>query len=270
MRSREVKTMGGGNGAVGDVRKRRRRQEPLKKIMDVHMFDGATEKMTVNDLMEDLEARERRVLELKRQKKKKEAEQQQEKGREEEQEEEEEEEEEEDDGGEDAVRDVVVPEPVAGVDEEEDDLDEAVVAPQVQVGKDGKIIINEESLMVTTGQETELAKGPTIEIDPNAYINSMTYMKRENSTKWKRKETEQFYHALRQFGTDFGMMEHLVPGRTRRQIKHKYNREAKDNPEKIAQAERNRLSLDEKVLREYENKAEAKMQDHPDSKKALR
>jgi len=269
MRSGEVETIGGGNGVVGDVRKRRRRQEPLKKIMDVHVFDGATEKMTVNELMEDLEARERRVLELKRQKKKKEAELHQERGKEVEQEEEEEEEQEEDEN-EDAASDAVVSERVTGVDEEEDDLDEAVVAPQVQVGKDGKIIINEESLMVTTGQETELSKGPTIEIDPNAYINSMTYMKRENSTKWTRKETEQFYHALRQFGTDFGMMEHLIPGRTRRQIKHKYNREAKDNPDRIALAERNRLSLDEKVFREYENKAEAKMQDHPDSKKANR
>lgn len=39
--------------------------------------------------------------------------------------------------------------------------------------------------------------------------------------------------ALAQFGTDFQMMCYLLPGRTRAQIRTKFNREERINPEKI-------------------------------------
>ncbi len=57
--------------------------------------------------------------------------------------------------------------------------------------------------------------------------------KKEKSEKWSTKETEKFYHALQIFGTDFSVIAKLLPGRTRKQIKNKFNKEERENPEKI-------------------------------------
>lgn len=39
--------------------------------------------------------------------------------------------------------------------------------------------------------------------------------------------------AIAQFGTDFTMVAHLLPGRTRNQVRNKFNREEKKHPERI-------------------------------------
>ena len=42
---------------------------------------------------------------------------------------------------------------------------------------------------------------------------------KQRSEKWSKDETEKFYKALQIFGTDFSMIEKLLPNRSRRQIK---------------------------------------------------
>lgn len=49
--------------------------------------------------------------------------------------------------------------------------------------------------------------------------------------------------ALRQYGTDFTIIEKLFPTRTRRQIKNKFKKEEKDNLAKIDFALKNRLPI---------------------------
>ena len=53
--------------------------------------------------------------------------------------------------------------------------------------------------------------------------------------KWPKEDTEKFYKALQLFGTDFTILMQLLPGRSRRQIKNKFNKEEKEHPEKIDQ-----------------------------------
>lgn len=50
---------------------------------------------------------------------------------------------------------------------------------------------------------------------------------------WKKEETEKFYAALRMFGTDFGIIARMFPGRTRGQIKAKFQREERANSDII-------------------------------------
>lgn len=57
--------------------------------------------------------------------------------------------------------------------------------------------------------------------------------KKEKSEKWLPEETEKFYKALQIFGTDFSIIMKLLPGRSRKQIKNKFNKEEKANPDKI-------------------------------------
>lgn len=56
---------------------------------------------------------------------------------------------------------------------------------------------------------------------------------REKAERWLEEETEKFYRALQIFGTDFSVIERLIPGRSRKQIKNKFNKEEKVNPERI-------------------------------------
>ena len=56
---------------------------------------------------------------------------------------------------------------------------------------------------------------------------------KEKSKKWSPEETEKFYKALQIFGTDFSILMKLLPGRSRKQIKNKFNKEERVNPERI-------------------------------------
>lgn len=94
-------------------------------------------------------------------------------------------------------------------------------------------------------------------MDPNAYINSATYMKKEPSRRWSTRETALFYSALRQFGTDFGMMENVIPNRSRKQIKLKYNREEKMHPYRVGSALSRRIPVSTDVMTAVEERIES-------------
>lgn len=70
-------------------------------------------------------------------------------------------------------------------------------------------------------------------------LNSATYANYTKAEKWTREDTEFFFQALRQFGTDFSLIQRLFPGRTRRQIKKKYLVEDKINPGRVEAAIKN-------------------------------
>jgi transcription factor TFIIIB component B'' len=50
---------------------------------------------------------------------------------------------------------------------------------------------------------------------------------------WSFRDTEDFYKAMSIFGTDFAMMERLFPGVGRKSIKKKFNREERQNPQRV-------------------------------------
>lgn len=63
-------------------------------------------------------------------------------------------------------------------------------------------------------------------------VNSGTNMKKEKMNSWPESMTDEFYEALRMFGTDFGMIGKMLR-KTRRAIKLKFTREEKQDPNRI-------------------------------------
>lgn len=110
------------------------------------------------------------------------------------------------------------------------------VAPQVRV-VDGRIVVNEKSLIVSAMDERASILRDFIRVEESGNkLNSATYANYTKAEKWTREDTDFFYEALRQFGTDFSLLQRLFPGRSRRQLKKKYLVEDKVNPSRIEAA----------------------------------
>lgn len=80
------------------------------------------------------------------------------------------------------------------------------------------------------------------EDDLTKHFNSQTYqcLRRKdpaervrNWDRWTTELTDKFYDYLSQFGTDFMVISHLFPGRTRREIKAKFVREERLDPDRV-------------------------------------
>ncbi|XP_026659083.2 uncharacterized protein LOC103703755 isoform X3 [Phoenix dactylifera] len=74
-------------------------------------------------------------------------------------------------------------------------------------------------------------------IQPNSTkLNYHSYMNRPQSVRWSKADTELFYQAIRQFGTDFAMIQQLFPNRTRHQVKLKFKNEERRHPLQVHDA----------------------------------
>ncbi|RMZ54427.1 hypothetical protein APUTEX25_002003, partial [Auxenochlorella protothecoides] len=104
------------------------------------------------------------------------------------------------------------------------------LVPQVAVGADGRIVIAEASLTV---QAQERVENRRVVTDEHFRLNSYTYANRLHNERWGAEDTELFYKALSQFGTDFTLISHLFPGRQRPHLKNKFKRESKVNPRRV-------------------------------------
>ncbi|KAL8224607.1 hypothetical protein R6Q57_020082 [Mikania cordata] len=84
-----------------------------------------------------------------------------------------------------------------------------------------KIERKEASLVGTdTTDQSDLPENTT-------HYNYHTHMKITPRTKWTKLDTELFYQAIQQFGTDLSLIRECFPGRTREQIRSKFKRESK-------------------------------------------
>lgn len=107
-------------------------------------------------------------------------------------------------------------------------------APQVQI-IDGRIVINQESLTVTAHPKDDIRNYRRVE-ETHSKLNYHSYMKKTPKLSWRKEETELFYKALREFGTNFAMIQHLFPGRTRKQVFLKYKKEERSCPLRVSEA----------------------------------
>lgn len=113
-----------------------------------------------------------------------------------------------------------------------------VVAPKVTVDENGNIVIDKDSLCISAGPGLgdDMSAAEVVTMDTNDHsrrVTSATYARRDSATKWTPEDTQKFFDSLSRFGTDFALIEHAFPKRSRRQIKLKYKREERDNPKKI-------------------------------------
>ncbi|KAJ7392214.1 Transcription factor TFIIIB component B [Desmophyllum pertusum] len=125
----------------------------------------------------------------------------------------------------------------------EDETDGAAVAPRVKLAADGSIILDEESLLIPKSSEKTLNDSDIVYEDADE-VNFGAYLKHRRVERWTLEETQTFYKALSQVGTDFSLMGPLFPSRKRRELKAKFKREEKQHRSLVEKALRLRNPID--------------------------
>lgn len=100
----------------------------------------------------------------------------------------------------------------------------------------GEIVLDTTSLEVDRHADAAREAGDLEDVVENQLtrkINQATYGKRSKTEAWDEEMTDLFYRGLRMFGTDFMVISKLFPGRSRRQIKLKFNNEERRDPQRI-------------------------------------
>ncbi|KAG8849717.1 Transcription factor TFIIIB component B [Tulasnella sp. 330] len=122
-------------------------------------------------------------------------------------------------------------------------------AAQVRLDENGEIIMDDLSLTVDRHEAArEEARGMEYELveeaEKDRFINSLTWSKKLTGQRWDAEETDLFYHYVGMWGTDFEMIALLMHGRTRREIRNKYNAEARKNPVRLDAAFATKIPID--------------------------
>lgn len=100
----------------------------------------------------------------------------------------------------------------------------------------GEIVIDAASLQVDRHADASRGAGELEDVVENKLtrkINQATYGKRTKTESWDEDMTDLFYRGLRMFGTDFMVISKMFPGRSRRQIKLKFNNEERRDPARV-------------------------------------
>lgn len=117
---------------------------------------------------------------------------------------------------------------------------------------DGKIVLDERSLYADYRDEEQQAREQrnwevVDEREGDQFVNSASRSKQRRTQRWSVEETERFFHAVSQWGTDFEMITRLFPHRTRREIKSKWTKESRQNPKRLDDAFTRRTAVDLKA-----------------------
>lgn len=142
--------------------------------------------------------------------------------------------------------------PIEIPEEEEEDDPSAVPAPQVKVGPNGELIVDEQSLVIDQKNAKRVREilSNDIIIEDGVCNNGGFYTKHKRSKDWPKWETLKFYRVLNVVGTDFLLMQTLFPNRTRQEIKQKYKKEERINRDLIEKALKYHQEFDTEMLEE--------------------
>lgn len=103
----------------------------------------------------------------------------------------------------------------------------------------GNIVVDDQSLQVdrhaNAAEEAESVE-EVEENDLTRRVTSASWSKRKKGEQWNEEMTDRFYQGLRMFGTDFMIISKMFLGRTRRQIKLKFTKEERIDPQRIQDA----------------------------------
>ncbi|KAI0856579.1 hypothetical protein F4860DRAFT_492417 [Xylaria cubensis] len=99
---------------------------------------------------------------------------------------------------------------------------------------DGQIVVHAASLIVNRHNQDMSNLEEIEENDFTNLVNSSSFAKRVQAPgNWTDEETEKFYRLLGMFGTDFETISRLFPGKNRRAIKLKFNKEERLRPNRV-------------------------------------
>lgn len=114
------------------------------------------------------------------------------------------------------------------------------IVPQQHI-VNGEIVVDTSSLRIDrhaiAAVERNAEQLESVEEDEyTRKVNNGIGLKRDRSGGWNEGLVDLFYDGLRMFGTDFGMISKMFPGKTRHAIKLKFCREEKENGPRIQAA----------------------------------
>ena len=123
---------------------------------------------------------------------------------------------------------------------------DGVPCPQVKLGANGEIILDDTSLVLETTDAKKakdfLDNSPVaiIESGKTTATNYGTWSRKRKHVDWSEKETLRFYKALSIVGSDFSMMESIFKKRTRQELKLKFKKEERLNGKMVDKCLRER------------------------------
>ena len=109
---------------------------------------------------------------------------------------------------------------------------------------DGRLMLNQSSLAVRVDSGEAGAESFRVVYEEGTHVTSSSYANKTPSDKWTPSETSAFYVALSQYGTDFSMIERILPNRSRKQIKNKFKKEEREHPQRVDDALNRRIAID--------------------------
>lgn len=129
---------------------------------------------------------------------------------------------------------------------------------QLEMGEDGQFRLKATARVIDQGAEADRLFESMELVAEDDLTNRIThksflrnnkrhpheFMLPGQGRRWNLKDTNDFYDALRMFGTDFMMISTLFPGATRRSIKLKFVREERADPEGIKEVLHGRMNSD--------------------------
>ena len=124
--------------------------------------------------------------------------------------------------------------------------------------RDGKMVMEKPDVgLISKKYDEEHNKyiTETIIVNDEEKLTSLSFLKKEKTKKWTEEETNNFYKALELFGLDFSFLSIVLCPRRREEIKRKYLKEKRKNPEEIERAIYSRKNVTKlsKVLNLYKN-----------------
>ena len=121
----------------------------------------------------------------------------------------------------------------AGEEEEGEEEEDAMPAPQVKIGPDGSLVVDETSTVIDTTAakkaKMDLLNSPLVFESSGKATNYGSWGKKRKNVDWPERETVRFFKALSVFGTDFSMMENVFKRRNRHDLKIKFKKEERNN-----------------------------------------
>lgn len=132
--------------------------------------------------------------------------------------------------------------------------------PQLKIDANGDMVLDETSLVVENEQQRQnriLLASANVVYDDDLSGNYGYYKRQQRTKEWPHDETVKFYRCLNTVGTDFSLMLNLFPNRSRRDLKLKFKKEERTNPQLIDKAllKHNIFDLDE-LQRELDQEEE--------------
>ncbi|XP_063700259.1 transcription factor TFIIIB component B'' homolog [Culicoides brevitarsis] len=154
------------------------------------------------------------------------------------------------------------------------------LVPQLKLGPNGEMILDESSLVVENIAERDARQAieqSSVIYDDGSSGKYGIFKRQKRTRDWNAEETIKFYRCLHTIGTDFSLMLQLFPNRTRRDLKIKFKKEEKSNGHLVDKALCNPKAFDvDSLRREFEKEdaeraeKQAKLDEEAENKRIQR